>query len=65
MNFRFPPSSLFNSKTACAVVPEPANESSMIEFLLVDTVTINFTNSEGLGKSNFLVSKISLSSFVP
>ena len=33
MNFRLPPSSLLSSKTAWAVVPEPAKESKIIESL--------------------------------
>src|SRR2546428_1853216 len=52
MHFRLPPSSLFNSKIAWAVVPEPAKESRMIESLSHDNSMIRRINSTGLGVTN-------------
>jgi hypothetical protein len=62
MNLRFPPSSLLSSKTAWAVVPEPANESRIIESFSVARNTIFLTKEDGLEYSNSLLpNKLSIS----
>ena len=53
MNFLFPPSFLFSSKTACAVVPEPAKLSSIMEFLSVASFIQNSIKFCGFGKVKF------------
>ena len=46
---RFPPSSAFIFRTACAVVPLPAKKSRMMSFLLAAIVRIREINEEGFG----------------
>ena len=57
MNFLFPLSSLFNSKTACPVVPEPANESKIISSESCSSANVIIRRKSptgfGLGKSSF------------
>lgn len=47
--FLLPLSSLFNSITACPVVPDPAKKSKTSEFLLVVALTSYFNNFNGFG----------------
>src|ERR1035437_9685611 len=51
MNWRCPPSCAFDSKTACAVVPDPPKKSRMMSSLEADNVKQRVTKPTGFGLS--------------
>src|SRR5690606_6039190 len=66
INFLFPPSSLFKSKTACAVEPEPAKKSNIISSLLDPSFNKCLIKFVGFGAvKNAFEPKIVSTSFEP
>ena len=62
MNRLFPPSSLFNSRTACAVVPDPAKKSNITESFCDAIFKICRMSRDGLGVSKITPFPIILNS---
>jgi len=66
MNLRLPPSALFNSVTACAVVPLPPKKSRMMSSLLKTNLKNSRSNTLGFGFVKIFCSpKMSVTSFDP